>query len=151
MAIGAQTMLTRDSDVYVDLYDRPGLANRIDADLFVSIHCNAMPTRNTGHGTETFYYHDRSMALGAVIHGELMKALKRTDRGLKWANFCVTRESHMPAVLVELMFLNDDREEALLARPEVRTAAADAIVEGLRQYVEGTGSAPDPADTEMGM
>ena len=151
MAIGAQTILTRESDVYVDLYDRPGLANRIDADLFVSIHCNAMPTRNTGRGTETFYYHDRSMCLGAVIHGEMMKALRRTDRGLKWANFCVTRESDMPAVLVELMFLNDDTEEALLGKPEVRTAAANAIVEGLRKYVEGTGSAPEPADSEMGM
>ncbi|MFW6437581.1 MAG: N-acetylmuramoyl-L-alanine amidase [Armatimonadota bacterium] len=148
-AMGAQTMLTRDSDVYVDLYDRPGMANRIDADLFLSIHCNAMPTRNTGHGTETFYYHDRSMALGAVVHAELMGALRRTDRGLKWANFCVTRESDMPAVLVELMFLNDDTEEALLAKPGVRTAAADAIVEGLRKYVEGTGSLLE--DTQMGM
>jgi N-acetylmuramoyl-L-alanine amidase len=151
MARGVQTTLTRETDSYVGLYDRPGLANRIDADLFVSIHCNAMPTRNTGHGTETFYYHDRSMALGAVIHGELMKALKRTDRGLKWANFCVTRESHMPAVLVELMFLNDDTEHALLETPAIRSAAADAIVEGLRQYVEGTGSSPQPADAEMGM
>lgn len=147
--IGAQTMLTRDSDVYVDLYDRPELANRISADLFVSIHCNAMPRRNTGHGTETFYHHDRSQCLGAVIHGELMRALGRKDRGLKWANFCVIRESEMPAVLVELMFLNSDVEEALLERPEVRAAAADAIVEGLRQYVEGTSSAPEVS--EMGM
>ncbi|MGM0492309.1 MAG: N-acetylmuramoyl-L-alanine amidase [Armatimonadota bacterium] len=149
MAIGAQTILTRDGDTYVDLYDRPGLANRIDADLFVSIHANAMPKRNTGHGTETFYYHDRSICLGAVIHHELVKAMGRADRGLKWANFCVTRESHMPAVLVELLFLNSDVEEALLARPDVRTAAADAIVEGLRQYVEGTGSIDE--DVEMGM
>ncbi len=149
MAIGAQTVLTRETDVYVGLYDRPELANRIDADLFVSIHANAMPTRNTGHGTETFYYHDRSMCLGAVVHHELVKALGRADRGLKWANFCVTRESKMPAVLVELLFLNSDVEEALLEKPEVRAAAADAIFEGLRQYVEGTGSAPQPS--ELGM
>ncbi|MFP4249186.1 MAG: N-acetylmuramoyl-L-alanine amidase [Armatimonadota bacterium] len=149
MAVGAQTILTRDGDTYVDLYDRPGLANRIDADLFVSIHANAMPKRNTGHGTETFYYHDRSVCLGAVIHHELVGAMGRADRGLKWANFCVTRESHMPAVLVELLFLNSDVEEALLARPDVRTAAADAIVEGLRQYVEGTDSIAE--DVEMGM
>ncbi|MGI5819692.1 MAG: N-acetylmuramoyl-L-alanine amidase [Armatimonadota bacterium] len=149
MAIGAQTVLTREGDVYVGLYDRPELANRIDADLFVSIHANAMPKRNTGHGTETFYYHDRSMCLGAVIHHELVKAMRRADRGLKWANFCVTRESHMPAVLVELLFLNSDVEEALLEKPEVRAAAADAIFEGLRQYVEGTGSAPEPSALGM--
>ncbi len=148
MQMGAQITLTRDGDYYVDLYDRPGLANRISADLFLSIHCNAMPTRNTGFGTETFYYHDRSMCLGAVVHEQLVKAMGRKDRGLKWANFCVTRESHMPAVLVELLFLNSDVEEGLLAKPEVRTAAANALVEGLRQYVEGTGST---LDTEMGM
>jgi N-acetylmuramoyl-L-alanine amidase len=55
----------------------------------------------------------------------------------------------MPAVLVELMFLNDDTEHALLGKPEVRTAAADAIVEGLRQYVEGTASTLE--EGEMGM
>jgi len=147
--IGAQTRLTRDGDYYVGLYERPELANSIDADLFLSVHCNAMPRRNTGEGTETFYYHDRSQCLGAVVHDELIRALKRVDRGLKWANFCVTRESHMPAVLVELLFLNSDEEEALLEKPEVRAAAANAIVEGLRQYVEGTGSLPP--DSELGM
>jgi len=148
MQMRAQITLTRDADYYVDLYDRPAPANRISADLFLSIHCNAMPTRNTGFGTETFYYHDRSMCLGAVVHEQLVKAMGRKDRGLKWANFCVTRESEMPAVLVELLFLNSDVEEGLLAKPEVRTAAANALVEGLRQYVEGTGST---LDTEMGM
>jgi N-acetylmuramoyl-L-alanine amidase len=149
MEIGAQTVLSRESDVFVDLYDRPELANRISADLFVSIHCNAMPKRNTGHGTETYYYHARSKCLGAIVHANLIRALGRKDRGLRWANFCVTRESEMPAVLVELLFLNSDAEEALLESPAVRTAAANAIVEGLRQYVEGTGTLA--GESELGM
>ncbi|MGD9497713.1 MAG: N-acetylmuramoyl-L-alanine amidase [Armatimonadota bacterium] len=140
---GAQTVLTRESDVFVDLYDRPRLANRIGADLFVSIHCNAMPKPNTGRGTETYYYHMHSKCLGQVMHAALVRALGRRDNGLRWANFCVTRESEMPAVLVELMYLNTDEEEALLRRPEVRAAAAAAICEGLRQYVEGTGTAQE--------
>lgn len=146
---GAQPLLTRESDVFVDLYDRPELANRIDADLFVSIHCNAMPRPNTGWGTETYYYHAHSKCLGLIMQAELVRTLDRRDNGLRWANFCVTRESDMPAVLVELMYLNTDEEEALLAKPEVRTAAAEAIVEGLRQYVEGTGSVAER--TGMGM
>ncbi|MGC9319259.1 MAG: N-acetylmuramoyl-L-alanine amidase family protein, partial [Armatimonadota bacterium] len=125
------------------------LANRISADLFVSIHCNAMPRPNTGRGTETYYYHARSKCLGLIMQAELVRRLSRRDNGLRWANFCVTRESKMPAVLVELMYLNTDEEEALLAKPEVRTAAAEAIVEGLRQYVEGTGSVAERS--EMGM
>lgn len=148
--IGAQTILTRDSDVFIDLYDRPGLANELDADLFVSIHCNAMPKPNTGHGTETYYYHPHSKCLGQIMQAELVRALGRRDNGLRWANFCVTRESEMPAVLVELMYLNHDAEHAVLELPETRTAAARAIVEGLRQYVEGTGTASERTDGELG-
>jgi len=143
MALGVQTVLTRDSDVFVDLYDRPELANRLGADLFVSIHCNAMPKPNTGRGTETYYYHARSRCLGLVMHAALVQALGRRDNGLRRANFCVIRETEMPSVLVELMYLNTDEEEALLRRPEVRAAAAQAICEGLRQYVEGTGTAQE--------
>ncbi len=149
MEMGAQVVLTRDSDVFVDLYDRPRMANRIGADLFLSVHCNAMPRPNTGRGTETYYYHNYSQCLAVVVHQTLVAALGRRDNGVRWANFCVTRESDMPAVLVELMYLNTDEEEALLARPEVRTAAAEAIAEGLRRYVEGTAGTLTPG--EMGM
>lgn len=149
-ALGALTTLTRESDVFVDLYDRPRLANRIGADLFVSIHCNAMPKPETGRGTETYYYHAHSKCLGLVMQTALVQALGRRDNGVRWANFCVTRESQMPAVLVELMYINTAEEQALLARPEVRTAAATGIVEGLRRYVEGTGSAPVLEMEEMG-
>lgn len=150
VALGALTTLTRESDVFVDLYDRPRLANRIGADLFVSIHCNAMPRPETGRGTETYYYHARSKCLGLVLHESLVQALGRRDNGLRWANFCVTRESEMPAVLVELMYINTAEEQALLMRPETRTAAAAGIVEGLRRYVEGTGSAPVLETEQMG-
>ncbi len=51
----------------------------------------------------------------------------------------MVREASMPAVLVELMFLNDAEEHALMELPETRQSAAEAICEGLRQYVEGTG------------
>ena len=148
LEIGAQVRLTRDSDVFIDLYDRPRIATDLGADLFVSIHCNAMPTPNTGHGTETFYCTPQSMCLGQIMQAALVDGLGRTDRGLKRARFVVVREATMPAVLVELMFLNNDKEHALLERPEVRQTAAEAICEGLRQYVEGTGTAAER--TELG-
>lgn len=150
VSLGALVTLTRESDVFVDLYDRPRLANRLGADMFVSIHCNAMPRPNTGLGTETYYYHSRSKCLAVVLHESLVQALGRRDNGVRWANFCVTRESEMPAVLVELMYINTDEEQALLAQPEVRAAAAAGIVEGLRRYVEGTGSVPVLDTGELG-
>ncbi len=149
LAIGASTTLTRETDVFVDLYDRPRLANRLGADLFVSIHVNAMPRRNQGRGIETYYRHPHQKCLGLIMQAELVRALERRCRGLRQANFVVIRETEMPAVLVELMFINSDEEEALLARSDTRDRAADAIVEGLRQYVEGTGTAAERLKRDM--
>lgn len=136
---GVLARMTREDDRFVELYDRAEVANRLGADMFVSVHCNAMPRRNEGVGTETFYYRQGSKCLGAIMQESLVSALKRPNRGLKQARFVVIRETRMPAVLVELMFLNSDTEEALLQQDSTREKAAGAICEGLRQFVEGTG------------
>lgn len=138
LSLGAHAFLTRPGDVYVPLNDRPALADRIGADIFVAIHCNAMPQRNCGHGTETYYYRADSKCLAVLIQESLVRRLQRADRGVKQARFAVIRQGRAPAVLTELMFINDDTEEALLQQDAVREQAAEAIVEGLRQYVEGS-------------
>ena len=52
---GFNVILTRTRDTYVDLPDRPALANRRGADLFVSLHFNATPTgKNEVEGPETY-------------------------------------------------------------------------------------------------
>ncbi len=140
---GARALLTRDQDRFVDLYERPRLARRMGADIFVSIHCNAGTRRNQGHGTQTFYHFLESKCLGLIMQSSLVRALERHDRGVASARFVVIRqEAQLPAILVELMFIDDEREEALLQQDQTRDRAAGAIVEGLRQFIEGTASAP---------
>jgi len=135
---GARPVLTRDDDVYIDLFERVALANKLAADAFVSIHCNAMPKPDTRQGTETYWYTRDSKCLAVIMHRQLVDKLKRRDNGVRRARFVVVRETVMPSCLVELMYLNDRNEEKLLGEEHIRQLAAAAVVEGLRQYFEGT-------------
>ena len=52
--LGCEVIMTRDRDVYLKLQERTALANRVDADLFISIHANASENRSA-YGVETYY------------------------------------------------------------------------------------------------
>jgi N-acetylmuramoyl-L-alanine amidase len=134
---GAEVLLTREEDVFVELYDRPARANAADASLFVSIHCNAMPRPNVGRGTETYYCNDNSVFLALAMQEALCRTLRLKDGGIRRRGFVVVRESKMPATLVEVAYLNTDAEWALLTDEAFRQAAAEAMFEGLKDYVEG--------------
>lgn len=131
---GARVVCTRKDDTFIPLNDRPGLANRIRADIFVSVHCNSMPRPNSASGTQCYYRTPQSRALAEAVHPELVKAIGLRDGGIRTANFLVIRKSAMPAILLELAFLNNTREEALLRTPEFRQRAAEGIVSGIRRY-----------------
>lgn len=136
----AQPYLTRDNDTFIDLYARPRMTNELPADLFVSIHCNAAGRRDAGNGTQTYFCHPQSKQLAIVMQDALAPALGRRDGGVHQARFCVIRETAIPAILVELMFVDNATEEAILGQPETRQKAAIGICEGLRRYLEGTKS-----------
>lgn len=139
-----EVRLTRTTDVRLgmtqaaDLWNRAKLANRWPADLFISIHCNAGPTGNrTAHGTEVFVHPtagEQARGLAAALQRSLVAALGTRDRGVKEANFGVLRHARMPAVLVELAFISNPREEAMLGSAQGQGRAALAIVEGVARH-----------------
>jgi len=140
-------ILTRDRDIFVGLFDRAKFARQLGVDAFVSIHCNAMPQPDTNWGTETYYCTAQSNMLAVILQQQLLEALGRKDNGVRRARFVVIRENEIPSVLLELMYLNHQQEEQLLTKPEVRAAAAEAVVRGLRQYFEGQPYAPTSKTT----
>ncbi len=136
-AYGVEPIVTRSDDTFVELYDRPRAANRVEADIFVSIHHNAWVRPNGAHGTETYYWRAKDRCLATVVHEHLLRATGRKDNGVRRGNFAVLRESRMPAALVEVAYINYDEEERLLAREDYRQQVAQSLFDGLRQYVEG--------------
>jgi len=136
---GAQPIMTRNSDIFVDLVPRAQLANDNNADLFVSIHCNSAATYNAV-GTETYSYiyanSQEGMKLARAVQGNLARRLGIYDRGPKTANFSVLRNSKMTSILAELAFISNPREEQLLADPSFQQKAAEALLQGIQDYYQ---------------
>lgn len=136
-AAGAEVVMTRSNDTFVELRERANIANRANADSFVSIHANAVYS-NSVVGQETFYYpgSEEGEELAEAIQSELIKAVGSNDRGTKDANFSVLRNTAMPASLVELGFVTNEKEAKLMKTSEFQNKAATAIYKGIEKYHE---------------
>jgi len=143
---GATVTMTRNSDVYVDLNSRPEIASKNGADLLVSIHSNASPNKSAG-GTSTYFRRSddggmdqvkfESLYLSKSIHSSLVGTLKRQDLKVLQADFVVVVKSRVPAALAEVAFISNSEEEKLLADASFRMKAAQAIAQGIVNYLKG--------------
>jgi N-acetylmuramoyl-L-alanine amidase len=137
---GAEPVLTRRDTMPVGLYDRTGLAERIDADLFVSIHNNALPDgiRPFGEeGTSTYYYHPHSRVLAQSVQAGMLASMDLRDLGVRWGSFAVARLRWMPSVLAEGAFMMFPRQEAALKTREFQDAYARGVLWGLEEFLRG--------------
>ncbi len=133
---GVEVRMTRDRDYFVSLQGRTDLANKIDADLFVSIHANAINlSRPDVNGLETYYYQS-GRRLAEVIHWNILNSVPIKNRNIRRARFFVLRRSKMPAVLVEVGFLTGAEDSARLKNPNHRRQMAKAIARGIIQYIK---------------
>ncbi len=128
-----RTVMTREADVFVDLADRVPIALRAGATVFVSVHANAT-TRGVIRGVETYYLKPNSLLLATWIQEEMGRTLGIPDRGVRTANFKVLRDSPVPAVLVEIGYLTNLEDEALLRTPAFRQKVAEAIARGVVRF-----------------
>ena len=136
---GARVVMTRQDDRHVALYDRPAIATANEADLFVSIHNNALPdgvNPFANNGSSTYYYHLHSMDLARSIQRELLKATGLNDYGLFHGNFAVNRPTQYPAVLVECAFMILPEQEALLKTGKFRKKVAKGIAAGIERFLK---------------
>ena len=141
---GATVIMTRDTDVRVDLSARPAIANDVEADLFISIHGNSS-TNTTVSGIHIYYYAPSTNAnlyAQSYVRKELasqvssgMQAATGTASEVRTANYAVLRENDRPSILVETGFLSNAAEEALLAQDSYRQKLAQGIYDGVLAYL----------------
>lgn len=162
-AAGFRVVLTRDKDKFVEIIDRPLIANTQKADLFVSIHFNALLRDTKTSGVEIFTFAPRSQrsaeawsprqrddkedflspanrfdhwntVLAQAIHRRFVNDLKTFDRGKKLAHWGVLRPLNCPGVLVECGFLTSIIEAQKISTPAYRQQLAETIAAGVRDY-----------------
>ena len=97
-----------------ELYEITNDSNDFNSDIFVSIHCNAAESRSA-KGTETFYASAEGQRLAQCIQDRIVSSMNTVNRGVKPCNFYVVRNTNAVSVLVELAFISNEDDEALLA------------------------------------
>ncbi|MEK5109892.1 N-acetylmuramoyl-L-alanine amidase [Cytobacillus sp. FSL K6-0129] len=128
---GATIKYSRTGDQSLSLKQRTDAANAWGADLFVSVHINA----GGGTGYEDYVY--TTVGAGTqkfqdAIHSEIMKRIDGVrDRGKKRANYHVLRESRMPAVLTESLFIDKAADAAKLKQASFIEAVAQGHAAGI--------------------
>ena len=137
---GHKVLLTRTVDVDNNwLTWRCEAAWSFDADIFVSIHCNASEDESAS-GTEVFYFpgSETGHALACCIQAELVALCHTVDRNVKTNDeWTVLLETAMPAVLVELAFLTNDAERARLSSDMGKRQFAEGLVRGINRFADG--------------
>ncbi len=157
---GFEVIFTRVKDVFVDLDDRPDLAARYKADLFISLHYNgAGAGDSTSSGIETYCltpagqrstnsgkakastaaepgnrFDGGNMALAWSIQRRILAATGAEDRGVRRARFAVLRPLSCPGVLVEGGFISSQKEGAQIADGAYRQKIADSVAAGIGEY-----------------
>lgn len=135
---GVQVILSRSADVFLELKERTNKANAAGADILVSIHCNA---GGGAGGFESFRHTSASIAaaeLQHALHAEIMSALKPygvNDRGQKSANLHMCRESRMPAVLTENLFIDVKNDADKLMKADIIKAIVNGHAAGIAKYL----------------
>lgn len=132
-ANGLEVYYTRETDIFETPLQKAQEANQTGADYFVSIHRNSSPVPNQYTGIETLVYnrYGEAARLAYNINEELEEVGFENQGVNERTNLAVLRRTQMPAVLVEVGFINTEADNALLdARfDDVVQAIADGILD----------------------
>lgn len=155
---GIDIEYTRTTDVYESPYEKAMEANQAGVDFFISIHRNSYPTDNVVSGVESLIYDLSGIKLQMAENiNEQLETVGFVNKGVKARpNLVVLKRTKMPAVLVELGFINSDTDNQIfddnfediaqaIAEGILDTLEMDGIIETENRYQVQVGAFRNPA------
>lgn len=134
---GFDVYFTRTTDEYDSPYEKAQIANATGADYFVSFHRNSSPNPNTYNGVQTLVYQENQVV------NDIAEAINEQLESVGFANLgieerpglVVLRRTQMPAVLVEVGFINSDEDNRIFDQnfDKIVDALAEGIEIGIRE------------------
>lgn len=159
--LGVDVQMTRSKDVFVSLEGRAAIANRAQADVFVSVHLNSVGNEVGVRGIETYFCTNKSLSalrgmqvayglkttvglrdrrgekLAAVVQRLACQSTGAPNRGTKERSYTVVHGALCPAVLVECGFISNPKEAALLKTRSYQEKLTAGIARGISSYLHG--------------
>lgn len=132
-AAGANPILTRKTDSYLSLASRLNMSQYQNIDAFVSIHYDSIEDQ-TVTGTTSYFYYPSQRYLAFRLHQGIKAETLLKDRGVRFGDYHVLRESDQNASLIELGYLSNPAEETILLSSQFQDQATTGIVQGLSAY-----------------
>ena len=136
---GAIVVMTRETDEKVPLKKRVEITNESDSSIFVSIHGNALPDNLNPlehRGTSVFYYYPQAKGLAVSILNAINKQAGTQNDGVRQGSLAVVRNTNALSVLIELGYLINPEDNALLVNDKFREKCAKAIAQGISDYLK---------------
>ncbi len=137
---GAKVYLTRDEDIFVDLYERTDWIFDSGADFFISVHSNAhahgADAVNT-HGLMTLYNYDHNEELAEIMLDTMEEVMELPSIRTWRRNIAVLRHTQVPSVLVEAGYMMHPEDNWYILHPEGQKKFARAMKEGIEKYFLG--------------
>lgn len=131
---GIKVVMSRDTDKFLSLQDIANKANASNPDIFISIHINSAGATSAS-GIETYYYKGVDKPLASDIQNKLIEYTGANNRGVKWEEFFVVKNTNMPASLVECGFITNVTEANKMKTASYQDSLAKAIVDGATSYL----------------
>lgn len=139
---GFRTLQTAPTDADTGLTARTNLANAAGADIYISVHFNAVSHSFGASTAQGFSVHiqagssnsSKAYKLARLAVDELSKGTRQVNRGVVKQNLAITRQTRMPAILVEGGFMDDEREAFLMIDTAFQREVAQELAQAVCKY-----------------